>query len=65
MEITEDERWFRRLREAELKHGRVAMLAASGFFAAHVVRMPGFEDRDDEFCKQDVFRIRVVNCLKI
>ena len=48
VEITEDERWFRRLREAELKHGRVAMLAASGIFAAHVVRMPGFEDRDDE-----------------
>eukprot|EP00434_Breviolum_minutum_P012788 symbB.v1.2.011270.t1/scaffold753.1/size277516/6 len=44
VEITEDERWFRRLREAELKHGRVAMLAASGIFAAHVVRMPGFED---------------------
>ncbi|CAE7759839.1 FCP [Symbiodinium pilosum] len=44
LEISEDERWFRRLREAELKHGRIAMLAASGFFAAHVVRVPGFED---------------------
>lgn len=44
LNISEDERWFRRLREAELKHGRVAMLAASGFFAAHVVRVPGFED---------------------
>ena len=44
VEMTDDERWFRRLREAELKHGRVAMLAASGIFAAHVVRMPGFED---------------------
>eukprot|EP00438_Fugacium_kawagutii_P021590 Skav212174 [mRNA] locus=scaffold754:351758:355470:+ [translate_table: standard] len=44
LEISEDERWFRRLREAELKHGRIAMLAALGFFSAHVVRVPGFED---------------------
>ena len=44
LEISEDERWFRRLREAELKHGRIAMLAATGFFVAHVVRVPGFED---------------------
>ena len=44
LSISEDERWFRRLREAELKHSRIAMLAASGFFAAHVVRVPGFED---------------------
>ena len=44
LEISEDERWFRRLREAELKHGRIAMLAATGFFVAHVIRVPGFED---------------------
>ncbi|CAJ1404584.1 unnamed protein product [Effrenium voratum] len=42
-EISEDEKWFRRLREAELKHGRVAMLAALGFAAPHLVRVPGFE----------------------
>ena len=47
LEISEDERWFRRLREAELKHGRVAMLAAFGFFAAHVVRVPGFENASE------------------
>lgn len=47
LEISEDERWFRRLREAELKHGRIAMLAAFGFFTAHVVRVPGFEDASE------------------
>ena len=47
LEISEDERWFRRLREAELKHGRIAMLAAFGIFTAHVVRVPGFEDASE------------------
>jgi light-harvesting complex I chlorophyll a/b binding protein 1/light-harvesting complex I chlorophyll a/b binding protein 4 len=37
-----DEAYFRRLREAELKHGRVAMLASVGFWAEHLFRMPGF-----------------------
>jgi hypothetical protein len=37
-----DEAYFNRLREAELKHGRVAMLASVGFWAEHLVRVPGF-----------------------
>ncbi|CAE7246272.1 FCPA [Symbiodinium necroappetens] len=40
--LNEDEKWFRRLREAELKHGRISMLAAMGFLVAHKVRLPGF-----------------------
>lgn len=38
-----DEFWFRRLREAELKHARVAMLAALGNIIQHVARLPSFE----------------------
>jgi len=34
---------FRRFREAELKHGRVAMLASVGMVAQHYIRWPGFE----------------------
>merc|ERR1719352_241 len=37
-----DEAYFRNLREAELKHGRVAMLASIGFWAEHLARVPGF-----------------------
>ena len=40
--LSQDEKWFRRLREAELKHGRISMLAAMGFLVAHKVRLPGF-----------------------
>merc|ERR1711904_396457 len=36
-----DEAYFRRLREAELKHGRVAMLSSVGFLAAHIATVPG------------------------
>jgi len=34
---------FHKLRSAELKHGRVAMLAAAGTVFAHYVKFPGFE----------------------
>jgi len=35
---------FRKLRMAELKHGRVAMLASVGLVAQHYVRFPAFEE---------------------
>ncbi|CAK0903686.1 unnamed protein product, partial [Prorocentrum cordatum] len=38
-----DEEGFRSLRTAELKHGRVAMMAALGFVAQQYVKFPGFE----------------------
>merc|ERR1712146_253855 len=38
-----DEEGFRNLRPAELKHGRVAMMAALGFVAQQYVKLPGFE----------------------
>jgi len=38
-----DEAGFRSLREAELKHGRVAMVASMGLLAQHFVKLPGFE----------------------
>merc|ERR1712032_256098 len=34
---------FHKLRSAELKHGRVAMMAAAGTVFAHYVKFPGFE----------------------
>lgn len=38
-----DEDGFRKLRSAERKHGRVAMMAAVGAVAQHAVQFPGFE----------------------
>jgi hypothetical protein len=40
---TGDEAGFRNLRAAELKHGRVAMMAALGAVVQHYVKLPGFE----------------------
>jgi len=37
-----DEGRFRRFREAELKHGRVAMMASAGLVAQHYIKWPGF-----------------------
>ncbi|CAE8653272.1 unnamed protein product [Polarella glacialis] len=38
-----DESGFRNLRAAEIKHGRVAMMAAVGAVAQHYIQLPGFE----------------------
>jgi len=38
-----DEDGFRKLRSAEVKHGRVAMMAAVGAVVQHFVQFPGFE----------------------
>jgi len=38
-----DKEGFHNLRCAELKHGRVAMLAAAGLVAQHYIHFPGFE----------------------
>merc|ERR1719375_336992 len=38
-----DQEGFRNLRTADLKHGRVAMMAAVGAVAQHYVKFPGFE----------------------
>jgi len=38
-----DEPGFKNLRAAEIKHGRVAMMAAVGAVAQHYVKFPGFE----------------------
>jgi len=38
-----DEKGFRRLRTAEIKHGRVAMMGALGAVVQHYVKFPGFE----------------------
>merc|ERR1719192_3250418 len=35
---------FKFLRSAELKNGRVAMMASVGLVAQHYVKLPGFED---------------------
>lgn len=38
-----DEANFRKLRVAETKHGRVAMMASIGTVVSHYVKLPGFE----------------------
>merc|ERR1712188_170696 len=38
-----DEQGFKNLRAAEIKHGRVAMMAAVGAVVQHYVVFPGFE----------------------
>merc|ERR1719428_2406870 len=38
-----DAETFRKLRTAEIKHGRVAMMASVGACAQHYVKFPGFE----------------------
>jgi len=43
MTFANDPNGFKHLREAEIKHGRVAMMAATGSVVAHYVKMPGFE----------------------
>lgn len=44
-----DEAGFRKLRSAELKHGRVAMMASVGAIFQHYVRFPIFEHADGTF----------------
>merc|ERR1712039_859424 len=39
-----DENGFRTLRAAEIKHARVAMMAAVGAVVQHFVKIPGFEE---------------------
>jgi len=39
-----DKAGFSKLRAAELKHGRVAMMAAVGAVAQHYIQFPGFKD---------------------
>jgi light-harvesting complex I chlorophyll a/b binding protein 1 len=39
-----DKEGFRKLRSAEIKHGRVAMMAAVGAVVQHFVQFPGFEN---------------------
>lgn len=46
----EDQATFDRLREVEIKHGRIAMLAVSGYLTtAAGIRFPGAEDIPDGF----------------
>merc|ERR1711988_404846 len=39
-----DEAGFRTLREQEIKHGRVAMMASIGLVGQHFIKFPGFEE---------------------
>jgi hypothetical protein len=38
-----DEKGFNKLRAAEIKHGRVAMMASIGLVGQHFIKFPGFE----------------------
>jgi len=44
-----DEAGFRKLRTAEIKHGRVAMMASIGAVVQHFIRFPGFEKAHGTF----------------
>jgi len=41
---SDDPNGFKFLRSAELKNGRVAMMASVGLVAQHFIKLPGFED---------------------
>lgn len=43
LRLAKDEDKFRAYRTAEIKHGRVAMMATVGAVAQHYVKLPGFE----------------------
>mmetsp|Transcript_5253 Transcript_5253/g.15524 ORF Transcript_5253/g.15524 Transcript_5253/m.15524 type:complete len:283 (-) Transcript_5253:109-957(-) len=47
-----DRQGFRKLRAAELKHGRVAMMATVGCVVQHYARLPGFEAAKSNFASQ-------------
>jgi len=44
MTFKNDPTGFKHLREAEIKHGRVAMMGSVGNFVAHFWKLPGFEN---------------------
>jgi len=44
-----DEAGFQKLRAAEIKHGRVAMMASIGAIGQHFLRLPGFESARGTF----------------
>jgi len=44
-----DEKGFNQLRAAEIKHGRVAMMASIGALGQHFIRFPGFEKAHGTF----------------
>eukprot|EP00445_Apocalathium_hangoei_P009425 CAMPEP_0203872500 /NCGR_PEP_ID=MMETSP0359-20131031/19275_1 /ASSEMBLY_ACC=CAM_ASM_000338 /TAXON_ID=268821 /ORGANISM="Scrippsiella Hangoei, Strain SHTV-5" /LENGTH=263 /DNA_ID=CAMNT_0050791187 /DNA_START=49 /DNA_END=840 /DNA_ORIENTATION=+ len=43
LKLCKDQATFRKFRTAEIKHGRVAMMAAVGAVGQHYVKLPGFE----------------------
>mmetsp|Transcript_131421 Transcript_131421/g.185391 ORF Transcript_131421/g.185391 Transcript_131421/m.185391 type:complete len:295 (-) Transcript_131421:349-1233(-) len=44
LDLAEDEEKFRKFRTAEIKHGRVAMMAAAGAVVQHYVKLPFLKD---------------------
>mmetsp|Transcript_31547 Transcript_31547/g.59241 ORF Transcript_31547/g.59241 Transcript_31547/m.59241 type:complete len:236 (-) Transcript_31547:157-864(-) len=48
-----DEQGFRKLRVAEIKHGRVAMMASIGLVGQHFLKFPGFENAPAGFSIMD------------
>ncbi|CAJ1395076.1 unnamed protein product [Effrenium voratum] len=44
LKLAKDEKKFRQFRIAEIKHGRVAMMAAAGAVVQHYVKLPPFKE---------------------
>eukprot|EP00933_Yihiella_yeosuensis_P079574 TRINITY_DN9258_c0_g1_i1.p1 TRINITY_DN9258_c0_g1~~TRINITY_DN9258_c0_g1_i1.p1 ORF type:complete len:399 (+),score=99.12 TRINITY_DN9258_c0_g1_i1:39-1199(+) len=47
LSVDKDEKWWKKMRGFELKHGRVAMMAIIGFLGQHFWRFPGCFDVPD------------------
>lgn len=60
-----DEAAFKRRREVELKHGRVAMLAVTGYIVQEIARFPGAIDLDGTIFQEIPNGVAAINAIPL